>query len=195
MEILSCILLLILVHPAAVFTDRQHSGACRDNREEFGFALVGHDFRSVHADNFGRCFFECSLEERCQSVTYLWNGKECKMKKETKKSRPEDFVENPAATYMENNFRGGWTLISRLLMKDPDSPIDPVESDSYREMLPNYSSNNQFLLRNGFNQLKNDMGFTQIRFYCFKKERGRVFHIMTNKNTEGADVVKVFYRV
>ena len=28
------------------------------------------------------------------------------MNKETKKSRPEDFVENPAATYMENNFRG-----------------------------------------------------------------------------------------
>ena len=28
------------------------------------------------------------------------------MKKETKKSRPEDFVENPAATYMENNFQG-----------------------------------------------------------------------------------------
>ena len=28
------------------------------------------------------------------------------MKKETKKSRPGDFVENPAATYIENNFRG-----------------------------------------------------------------------------------------
>ena len=78
-------------------------------------------------------------------------------------------------------------------MKDQDSPIDPVvESDSYREMLPNYNSNNQFLLRNGFNQLKNDMGFTQIRFYCFKNETGRVFHIMTNKNTTGADVVRFF---
>ncbi|KAJ7382418.1 hypothetical protein OS493_035067, partial [Desmophyllum pertusum] len=64
--------------------------------------------------------------------------------------------------------------------------------DSYREMLPNYNSNNQFLLRNGFNQLKNDMGFTQIRFYCFKNETGRVFHIMTNKNTTRADVVKYF---
>ncbi|KAL9987327.1 hypothetical protein ACROYT_G001613 [Oculina patagonica] len=252
MEFLLIALLLILVHPAAVFADRSQSGACRDNREEFGFALVGHDFRSVHADNFARCFFECSLEEKCQSVTYLWNRKECKMKNETKKSRAEDYVENPAATYMENNFRakkgskylvpgssckdilksgdaqgdgeywidptasgdpftvfcdmrtdrdeisfssGGWTLIGRFLMKDANSPqVAAVNSNSYKEILPNYNSNKQYLLRDGFNQLKIDMGFTQIRFYCFKKERGRVLHIMTNKDIKGANVnvVKFF---
>ncbi len=65
-------------------------------------------------------------------------------------------------------------------------------SDSYRAILPNYNSNKQYLKRNGFNQLKIDMGFTQIRFYCFKKERGRVFHIMTNKDSKGANVVKFF---
>ena len=102
-----CALFRFLAHPKEVFGDRPNSGrACKDNREEFGFALVGHDFKSVHAGNFARCFFACSLEERCQSVTFLWNLKECQMKKETKKSRPEDFVENPAATYMENNVRG-----------------------------------------------------------------------------------------
>ena len=90
-----------------------------------------------------------------------------------------------------NSLSGGWTLVSRFLMKDQDSQKETVvKSDSYREMLPNYNSNNQFLFRDGFNQLKNDMGFTQIRFYCFKKKRGRVFHIMTNKNSKGADVVK-----
>ncbi|KAJ7382432.1 hypothetical protein OS493_035081 [Desmophyllum pertusum] len=193
MEIFLYVLLLILVHQPAVVADRHQSGVCRDNREEFGYALVGHDFRTVHADNFGRCFFECTLEERCQSVTYHWNGKECKMKKETKKSRPEDFVENPAATYMENNFRGGWTLIGRFVMKDQNSMEDESNtSDSYRTILPNYNSNKQYLLRNGFKQLKDDMGFTQIRFYCFKKKPGRVFHIMANKNTKGANVVKFF---
>ena len=102
-----CAVLRFLVHPIEVFGDKPNKGrACKDNREEFGFALVGHDFKSVHADNFARCFFECSLEERCQSMTFLWNVKECQMKNETKKSRPEDFVENPAATYIENNFRG-----------------------------------------------------------------------------------------
>ena len=95
-----------MVHPAAVFCSSPNSGACRDNRDEFGFALVGHDYTSVHADHFGRCFFECISGERCQSVTYLWDKKECKMNNETKKSRPEDFLENPASTYMENNFRG-----------------------------------------------------------------------------------------
>ena len=106
METLLFALLLILVHPAAVFVDLSHSGACRDNREEFGFSLLGHDFKSVQADNFARCFFVCSLEERCQSVTFLLNKKECKFNNETKKSQPKDFVENPAAAYMENNFRG-----------------------------------------------------------------------------------------
>ena len=102
-----CALLRFLAHPKEVFRGKPNSRrGCQDNREEFGFALVGHDFKSVHAENFARCFFECSLEERCQSVTFLWNEKECQMKNETKKSRPGDFVENPAATYMENNFRG-----------------------------------------------------------------------------------------
>jgi len=107
MAVFCCALFPFLDHPKEVFGDKLDSGrACKDNREEFGFALVGHDLRSVYADNFARCYFECSLEERCQSVTFLWNEKECQMKKETKKSRPGDFVENPAATYMENNDRG-----------------------------------------------------------------------------------------
>ena len=88
---------------------------------------------------------------------------------------------------------GGWTLISRFLMEDPSSPQDTtVESDCYREILPNYHTNSQLLLRDGFNQLKTDMGFSQIRFYCYKKKRDRVFHIVTNQNTKGANVVKFF---
>ena len=93
-------------HPREVFGDKLDSGrSCKDNREEFGFALVKHGFRGVHADSFARCYLECSLQERCQSVTFLWNEKKCQMNKETKKSRLGDFVENPAATYMENNWR------------------------------------------------------------------------------------------
>ena len=99
-------LFAILVHPAPAFADQPRNGACRDNRDEYGFALVGHDYKTVHADNFGRCFFECSLQEKCQSVTYYWNNKECKMNNETKISRPEDFEKNSVATYKENTFRG-----------------------------------------------------------------------------------------
>ena len=78
-------------------------------------------------------------------------------------------------------------------MRNVNSVDDAAfDSNSYKEILPNYNSNNQYLLRDGFNQLNIDMGFTQIRFYCFKKERGRVFHIMTNTNASGANVVKYF---
>ena len=78
-------------------------------------------------------------------------------------------------------------------MKDLNSPQDAtVESDSYREILSNHSSNKYYLLRDGFNKLKNDMAFTQIRFYCFKKKRNGVFHIMTNNDPKGASVVKFF---
>lgn len=99
-------LFYIVVQPTAVFGDRAKSLVYRDNREEHGFALVGHDYRRESAHHFGHCFFECSSEEKCQSVTYLWDQKECRLNKETKKSRPEDFIDNAAATYMENNFRG-----------------------------------------------------------------------------------------
>ena len=88
---------------------------------------------------------------------------------------------------------GGWLLISRFFMEHLDSINDPIiMSDSYKTILPMYGSNNKYLLRNGFSQLKQDMGFIQIRFFCFKKLRGRVFHIMTNNDAKGADVVKYF---
>ena len=78
-------------------------------------------------------------------------------------------------------------------MKTLDSAQDKAtQSDSYKTVLPKYTSNKQYLLRNGFNQLKQDMGFTQIRFYCYKKETGRVFHIMTNNGVEGTNVAKFF---
>ena len=78
-------------------------------------------------------------------------------------------------------------------METLDSVHDnSVESDSYKAILPKYTTNRQYLLRDGFNQLKQDMGFTQIRFYCFKKKAGRVFHIITNNDAKGADVIAFF---
>ena len=83
--------------------------------------------------------------------------------------------------------------MSRFVMKAHDSFLDNrVESNSYRTILPNFNSNKQFLLRNGFSQLKQDTGFTQIRFYCFKKTTGRVFHIMTNNDAKGSAVLTFF---
>ena len=92
-----CALFRFLVHPKEVFGYNPNSGrSCKDNREEFGFALVGHHFNSVHADNFARCFFECSLVERCQNVTFLWNEKECQMKNETKDKKEKRLCGKPS---------------------------------------------------------------------------------------------------
>ena len=78
-------------------------------------------------------------------------------------------------------------------MRAPDSVlIEVVKSNSYRMILAEYGLNNRLLMREGFAALHEDMAFTQIRFYCFKKKPGRVFHIMTNKNSTGTDVVKYF---
>ena len=64
MAVFWCALFSFLKHPKEVFGEKLDRGrACKDNREEFGFALVGHDFRSLHADNFARCYLECSLED------------------------------------------------------------------------------------------------------------------------------------
>lgn len=99
-------IVIFMVHSAAVSSDQHRGEVCRGNRDEFGFALVGHDYKSSYADNVGRCFFLCSSDERCQSATFFWNTKDCKMNRETKASRPADFVKNPSATYIENYFRG-----------------------------------------------------------------------------------------
>lgn len=81
-------------------------------------------------------------------------------------------------------------------MKTANSLRDKtVESDTYQAILPMYNSNNHYLMRQGLSKLRNDMGFTQIRLYCFKKERGRVFHIMTNNNSKGYQVVSYFTTV
>ena len=110
----------VMFYVVEIIADQPPNAVCQDTgREEFGWALIGDDYKSSTAENFGQCFFDCTLDEQCQSATFLWNTKECKLKKETKKSRPMDMEENPAATYMENPFRG----ILRHLRFSESKPI------------------------------------------------------------------------
>ena len=111
MVVFWCTLLGFMFHLAEILADQPRNDVYQDTgREEFGWALIGHDYKSSTAEGFGRCFFDCSLDEKCQSTKFLWNTKECKLKKETKKSRPMDMEQNPAATYMENPYRGIFIL-------------------------------------------------------------------------------------
>ena len=88
---------------------------------------------------------------------------------------------------------GGWTLIKRTKLRS-STPLDASKRTSatdYRD-LSNYHFNNQLVSSPVLLQLKRDMGFDQMRFYCFKKSVGRVLHIMTKLNPEGEAVVNYF---
>ena len=55
--------------------------------------------------------------------------------------------------------------------------------------ISNYTINYQVVTGAVLEDLKQDMGFDQFRFYCFKKVVGRVFHVKTALNELGKAVV------
>ena len=67
-----------------------------------------------------------------------------------------------------------------------------VEVADYREQLQNYNSNDHVLNMNGFMNLREGMGFEQMRFYCHKKIPGIVFHVATKTNSLGEAVIQYF---
>ncbi|XP_078383947.1 uncharacterized protein LOC144666390 isoform X2 [Oculina patagonica] len=87
---------------------------------------------------------------------------------------------------------GGWTAIQKISFVEsnlyyPDSNIFRTSSN---EDLSNYDDHRQRVNSDLLLQLRNDMGFKQIRFYCYKRKVGNVFHIMTNFNPLGEAVVR-----
>ena len=89
---------------------------------------------------------------------------------------------------------GGWTLIRRVKLTDgsPPSKEQQVGLDDYKEQLKNYSSHDHVLKMKGFLDLRADMGFEQMRFYCHKKIPGKVFHVATKTNSLGEAVIQYF---
>lgn len=58
--------------------------------------------------------------------------------------------------------------------------------------LSNYKDHRQFFTGTALLQLRNEMGFKQLRLYCYKKRVGSVVHLMTNLNSLGEAVLKFF---
>ena len=68
-----------MFHLAEILADQPRNDVCQDTgREEFGWALIGHDYKSSTAESFGRCFFDCSLDEKLPRYFYstLFKGKQ-----------------------------------------------------------------------------------------------------------------------
>ncbi len=67
---------------------------------------------------------------------------------------------------------------------------DRIYSDFYS--LSNYSDHHLTVQSTVLQLIKNEMGFKQLRFNCYKKKVGTVFHIMTNLNPLGESAVEYF---
>ena len=85
---------------------------------------------------------------------------------------------------------GGWTAIQMIWFTESNLHF-PDNTYSFRS-LSNYKDHRQVLISTPLLQLRNDMSFQQLRFYCHKKKVGTVFHIMTNRNPLGEAVVNYF---
>ena len=87
---------------------------------------------------------------------------------------------------------GGWTLVRRVKLTDGSFPSknQQVKVLDYREQLQNYNSNDHVLSMSGFMDLRADMNFEQMRFYCHKKIPGKVFHVATKTNSLGEAVIQ-----
>ena len=64
-----------------------------------------------------------------------------------------------------------------------------VTSYSY---ISNYKDNFLFVSIEAIEELRKRVNFTQLRFYCFKRKQGSIFHVMTKNNSAGYSVLDYF---
>ncbi|XP_067046139.1 uncharacterized protein [Acropora muricata] len=84
---------------------------------------------------------------------------------------------------------GGWLRVFRLNVMQNSTPPSqlPLET-SYRGI----EKNQTFVTQTAMKELRRLINFTQLRFHCKKRDRGRTFHIATVKNSSGEAVVQYF---
>ncbi|XP_028406453.1 uncharacterized protein LOC114528942 [Dendronephthya gigantea] len=86
---------------------------------------------------------------------------------------------------------GGWTLVSNLVLNQPRG-MDWSLGNDYQQ-ISEYETRKLALSTYVLHVLRSKMSFNQLRFFCHKKNPGRVFDIATNKtNNLGQEVIKYF---
>ena len=83
---------------------------------------------------------------------------------------------------------GGWTLIKQTKLQSSTPLTTLIEVDKYTYISEQVE--NRVVRVSALLQLKIDMGFDQLRFYCHKKSVARTFHIMTKRNAAGLDAFR-----
>ncbi|XP_032236165.2 uncharacterized protein LOC116617535 [Nematostella vectensis] len=88
--------------------------------------------------------------------------------------------------------KGGWTLISQTEIKElPIIYSNLVWSSNYRD-IAQYNHGMLLIEESGIQQLRDFIGFTQLRWRCHKLRVGRTIDIMTTNDSMGAAVVDHF---
>ncbi|KAK2556847.1 hypothetical protein P5673_021057, partial [Acropora cervicornis] len=85
---------------------------------------------------------------------------------------------------------GGWTLIFRTVLETSDKVNSFTQTYGYSKMFE--YKNYQLINLPTIYQLRQNISFKQLRFYCHKKRVGRTLHIMTRLNAKGEMVVRYF---
>ncbi|XP_048577198.1 uncharacterized protein LOC116617386 [Nematostella vectensis] len=84
---------------------------------------------------------------------------------------------------------GGWTTIKKLEINSIPVSSNYETTHNY-SIISEYSNMENVLYTTGMELLKRDIGFDQMRFYCYKGSVGRVVHIMTKREGLGFDVIR-----
>lgn len=99
-------------------------------------------------------------------------------------------------TSLSFNIVGGWTLLKRTTIPGNLSDFwtkSPVLDRDYNS-ISNYKDNLLFVSIKGIQKLRQTVSFNQLRWYCFKKKQGSVFHVMTRNNSAGYRVLDYFLK-
>lgn len=88
---------------------------------------------------------------------------------------------------------GGWTAIQLVTYVESKLQFETTTfyASSYKD-ISKYNNHRQKVPSSVLLELRNDMGFKQLRFYCYKKTVGVMVHIMTNINPLGEAAVNYF---
>lgn len=91
---------------------------------------------------------------------------------------------------------GGWTLIKRTVISPAiidAKPSEFITTDDYAS-ISNYSNSFLFPTIDAINKLQKAINFHQLRWYCYKKNQGSVFHVMSKNNSAGHRVLSFFLK-
>ena len=91
---------------------------------------------------------------------------------------------------------GGWTLLRRTVIPANLTAFLAKRATISRNYtsIANYWDSFLFVSIRAIEELRQAVHFSQLRWYCYKRKQGSVFHVMTKNNSAGHSVLTYFLR-